>query len=378
MKFIKRNTCAVTLIQDLESLYTFKQFPVFMGCGKNIESDDLNVDMTWMISKSSGLIQLGALLPLDVLYPESHGAGCIGGLWNEHHKAFADFIHKYNPASIFEIGGSHGILANEYRKMEDIQWTILEPNPVPISGSNARFIKGFFDEKFQYSGLFDTVVHSHVFEHIYEPDKFMSHLSDFMDNGKYLIFSIPNMQIMLERKYNNCINFEHTVFLTEPYVEYLLAKHAFRLVKKEYFMDDHSIFYTAIQDSSVKPVKLPQGLYKKNKRLYQGYVKYHEKLIAELNQKIQTIEQPIYLFGAHVFAQYLIAFGLDTSRIICILDNDKNKQGKRLYGTSLLVNSPKILKDVNSPVVILKVGVYNNEIKEDILNNINASVSFWE
>lgn len=378
MEFIKRNTCAVTLIQDLESLYTFKQFPVFMGCSKNIESDDLNADMVWMISKSSGLIQLGVLLPLDVLYPESHGAGCVGGLWNKHHKAFADFIHQYNSTAIFEIGGSHGILAKEYCKKEDIQWTILEPNPAPILGSNARFIKGFFDEKFQYSDPFDIVVHSHVFEHIYEPDKFMNHLSGFMDNGKYLIFSIPNMQIMLERKYNNCINFEHTIFLTEPYVEYLLAKHAFRIVQKEYFMDDHSIFYAAVRETSIKPKELPNGLYEKNKKLYQEYVIYHENLISELNNKMHSTRQQIYLFGAHVFAQYLIAFGLDTTRIICILDNDHNKQGKRLYGTSLLVNSPKMLKDVISPIVILKAGVYNEEIKKDILENINPDVTFWE
>ena len=84
------------------------------------------------------------------------------------------------------------------------------------------------------------------------------------------------------------------------------------------------------------------------------------------------------MFGAHVFAQYLIEFGLDLNNIVCLLDNDKNKQGKRLYGTSLRVDSPKILKDIESPVVILKAGVYNKEIKDDIIKNINPNVTFWE
>ena len=61
-----------------------------------------------------------------------------------------------------------------------------------------------------------------------------------------------------------------------------------------------------------------------------------------------------------------------------LLDNDINKHGKRLYGSAMLVNSPKILKDENSPIVILKAGVYNDEIKKDILENINANVTFWE
>jgi FlaA1/EpsC-like NDP-sugar epimerase len=206
----------------------------------------------------------------------------------------------------------------------------------------------------------------------------MHHLAGFMDEGKHLVFSLPNMQVMLERKYNNCINFEHTVFLTEPYVEFLLAKHGFRLVTKEYFMDDHSIFYAAVRDSSVQPTELPHGLYEKNKHLYMDYVSYYEKLIQELNRKMSESSQPIYMFGAHVFAQYLIAFGLNTDRIVSLLDNDPNKQGKRLYGTRLMVQSPKVLSDVEHPAVILKAGVYNQEIKSDILNNINASTVFLE
>ena len=51
----------------------------------------------------------------------------------------------------------------------------------------------------------------------------------------------------------------------------------------------------------------------------------------------------------------------------CILDNDSNKHGKRLYGTDLVVKSPEIIKDINKPTIILRAGVYNDEIREQIL-----------
>jgi FlaA1/EpsC-like NDP-sugar epimerase len=186
------------------------------------------------------------------------------------------------------------------------------------------------------------------------------------------------MQAMLERKYTNCINFEHTIFLTEPYIEYLLAKHGFKLLEKEYFLDDHSIFYAAVRDTNVKPTQLPSGLYEANKKLYMSYVNFHKELISDLNKKIEQTTQPIYLFGAHVFAQYLLEMGLNTNKIVCLLDNDPKKQGRRLYGTKLNVASPKVLAEIIDPIVILKAGVYNDEIKKDILENINKSTQFLE
>ena len=378
MKLTERTHCAISGKSDLEQLYSFPAFPVFMGCLDQPDAADLMQVMSWSISRRSGLIQLNKLLPLDVLYPESHGAGAVGVLWEKHHRSFAKFLSGLSPSSVLEIGGSHGILANKFQEFGNIPWTILEPNPSPVEGCKARFIKGFFDDKFTYTDAFDTIVHSHVFEHMYEPDQFMRHLCGFMGADQHLVFSLPNLRVMLERKYNNCINFEHTIFLTEPYVEFLLAKHGFRLVAKEYFMDDHSIFYAAIRDLSVEPIALSPGLYENNKQLYLDYVRYHEELIQDLNRKMSDSTQPIYLFGAHVFAQYLIAFGLDAHRIVSLLDNDPNKQGKRLYGTSLTVQSPKVLREVERPIVILKAGVYNQEIKEDILENINKAVAFLE
>jgi len=377
MKNIQRDKDVINECKDLEFLYKFDNFPVFMGCTNQSIEKDILVNMQWEISKGSGVIQLNPLLPLDILYPESHGSGNIGRMWAEHHQEFSKFIQHQSPNSVLEIGGAHGILSREYKKENPINWTILEPNPSPAKDVDATFIKGFFDDKFTFDGEIDTIIHSHVFEHVYYPDEFIGHISSFLNNGQNLIFSLPNMEEMLKRKYTNCINFEHTVFITEPYVEYLLSKHGFKQVAKQYFKDDHSIFYAYVKDSNTKTIELPKGLYEHNKKLYLDYVDYHKQLIKDLNVKIDNIsgDQPIYLFGAHVFAQYLIEFGLDISRIICLLDNDTNKQGKRLYGTNMIVESPKVLVDVNNPIVILKAGVYNDEIKSQ-LEEINKSIKY--
>ena len=110
--------------------------------------------------------------------------------------------------------------------------------------------------------------------------------------------------------------------------------------------------------------------------MFIDYINYHKNLVSEINEKIRNTNSSIFLFGGHIFSQYLIGFGLDTSKIICILDNSSLKQGKRLYGSNLKVESPKILAKHEKPIVILKAGLHNNEIIEDIHNNINPHTLF--
>ena len=378
MSELTRSHCVLSREDDLEHLYTFPSFPVFMGCSDSPASSDLHAPMSWWIGKNSGFIQLKELVPLDILYPESHGAGEVGLLWRRHHAALADFLAESNPGEVFEIGGAHGILETEHRRHREIPWTILEPNPHPTDQTHAKFLRGFFDKSFRYSGSFDTVVHSHLFEHVYDPVDFMDALSAFSPIGTRLVFSVPNMLEMLKRKYTNCVNFEHTFLLTEPFIEYLLARAGFEIERKQLFEEDHSIFFHAVRRAVVASAELPAGLYEKHRALYLEYVLYHEKLVEDLNQKLRMATAPSFVFGAHVFTQYLIAFGLDTSRLSGILDNDPSKAGRRLYGTNLSVQSPAVLADLSEVNVILKAGVYNNEIRRDILENHNPACAFFE
>lgn len=377
MNKIIRDADVVLGNNDLEDLYTFQNFPVFMGCTNDDESTDILSDMSWKISQKSGMIQLNPLLPLEVVYNTNHGSGTIGKAWDEHHEAFAQFVNKYDIKNVLEIGGLHGILAQKYFNLDGkAKWTIIEPNPIVPESVPVKVITGFFDNNFTSEEKFDAIVHSHLLEHVYNPDEFMSHQSSFMQDGDLLIFTLPNIQVMLENKYTNCINFEHTMYITEPYVEYFLSKYNFEIVEKQYFRTDHSIFYCTRKTSNNIVAELSNGLYEKNKNTFQNYINHYISDIDEINKTINETEMPVYLFGAHIFSQYLISFGLNTSKIVCILDNDTKKENKRLYGTSLISKSPKILKDIPNALVILRAGVYNEEIKKDILTNINPNVIF--
>lgn len=364
---VERELCVVTKRKDLEDLFSFGEFPVFMGCTNQPFESDVMSRMDWVISRGSGVIQLKKVLPLEILYGEHHGSGEIGRLWRQHHEDFAVFISEALPSAVLEIGGAHGILEAIHSRKREIPWTIIEPNPHPVPESQATFVKGFFDRSFRSKAPFDTVIHSHVMEHIFDPNEFLESLSKLMSDGQNMIFSVPNMGVMLDRGYTNCLNFEHTVLLAEAHVEFLLARHGFDLKRKKYFRSDHSIFYHATK--SVQPPPLPpaRNLYHQHKESFLAYVDGLQSSVLRLNRTIAELKSPVYIFGAHIFAQSLVSLGMDTSKVVGILDNDPNKQDRRLYGTRLSVRSPLEIFGLEEVNVVLRAGAYEAEIQSQLL-----------
>lgn len=75
MQYIQRNQSIITGKANLEHLFTFENFPVFLGCVEHDRSEDLLADMSWSICPETGMIQLDKVLPLEVLYQAPHNDG---------------------------------------------------------------------------------------------------------------------------------------------------------------------------------------------------------------------------------------------------------------------------------------------------------------
>ena len=378
MKSIVRNKCVVSKKNDLVKLFKLKKFPCFVGCTKQKMIKDQFFDMSFSISKSSGCVQLKNLLPLKLIYSSSH-VETVGKIWESHHNEFAEFISKNKILNVLEIGGSSEFLAKKCLKLNKKikSWKIIDPNPQLNKKSKDKkiyFIKGFFEKEIFYE-KYDCIIHSHTFEHSYHPQKFLKKINSLLSENGYQIFSVPVLEYWLKKKFSNAINFEHTFYFDFKLLKFLLSMNNFKIIKKKIFNDRHSYFILSQKKKSYKTVKLKPD-YKKNKKMIFDYKKFLLSEINNINDKIKSISSPIFLFGAHIFSQALLSTGLKKDKIICILDNSEKKRGMRLYGSNLKVKSPEILKKYKNPVVILKAGIYNNEIKKQILNQINKKTKF--
>jgi len=366
---ISRNYCLLDNKNHLNELATFKNFPVFMGCVDTPVEEDLFYDQIWGVS-NSGLVQLKNLIDPDILYENTHTPGSVGKIWKDHHKRFFEFISQNSQGidRYLEIGGASGSLWNNFSNLEeDFRYEIIEPSYQESNDDRMTYVRGFYETQV-FDSKYKCIIHSHVFEHVYNPIEFLKKISnDLCDDGVQFI-SIPNMRYWLKRGYTNTINFEHTFYVDEFVLENLLSKTGFVVEKK--VVDNHSVFIKAVKSENTDKIDID---FTYVKDLFLDYIYLLKSDVSDIMDSIG--DNNVYLFGAHIFSQTLLNFGLDEKKIISILDNDPKKKDRRLYGTNLKIESPEVLSGIDNPIVILRAGVYTEEISAQILK-INPSTKF--
>ena len=369
---MKRIFCVANGTDDIKEILTINKFPLYCGCVNTDLSEDIFYDMKWGYSASSNLVQLMDLVDLDELYRQHHNSGTVGKIWKDHHKNFANFIRVNDGDSVLEVGGASGNLVSHFIDSDkDFKWALLEPSSAfKTHDSRVTHISDYLETHDFLDKKFDTVIHSHVIEHSYEPIKFLQKLNSLLKNSGQQFISMPNIGKWLENGYTNALGFEHTYYLDEVIIKNLLNKSGFDIVSME--VNDHSIFIHSIKSNKQFNEEIKSDSLVK-------YIKY----LKDLNDRVKDINkfvgpEKVYLFGAHVFSQVLLNMGIKESSVISILDDDPLKHGLRLYGTGLMVEPTSVLDGQSSPKVIVDAGPYTEQIKNNIINNINNTVVFYE
>lgn len=335
-------------------------------------------DLVYGTCGRCNLLQILTLIPPEVLYLKNHNTEVVGKTWQTHNEKFVDFISKNSKLDhVVEIGDPTAKLA---KLLADsvYKWWIIEPNPShDVNHPEVEFIKGWVEDvelpNPAMGPFIDTVIMSHVFEHLHNPKRTLSHIRKFLKPGTSLIISIPNMLSILANKEMPPagLHFEHTFYSNLSATWQLLKSCGFDPFDVEYF-GQHSIFIAA---KAVKATSNEVVVQDNISDILKSIFKKYQGIADQANYSMAVSKSRTYLYGAHFPAQLLISMGLESERIYSVLDNAPSKVGKVLYGTSLAVNAPSFIKDEISPLVLCEMGPYTEEIKAQVLK-INSSTIF--
>lgn len=340
--------------------------PAYIGTTSKPQSEDIFHEMSWGRRSEDDLCGLLTWPDMKLIYQKNHN-DLVGKIWKRHLDSFATFVSKHKSGDVLEIGSGHGLLPVKVNSSKglDCKWHTIEPNPLSANLFGEQIV-GWFPADLPEGLNVETIVHSHVFEHQPSPLSFAIQIKEALPPGGKTIFSIPDMTQMAKHKDLNILMFEHLTFLPELEVLGIMQHAGFNLIEKEEF-EGHSVFFAF--EKAGNPINRRYKSIVSDRDfelLCREYLLHIKDFTEKSNDLMHKFEGPIFIYGAHIFSQYLAAAGLRTDRLHGILDSNPSKHGQRLYGTSLEVRDPLTI-DIKTPtLVLLPMGNYEKEVLTDL------------
>jgi len=349
----------INIVENLECTYNDNEvLPLnFIGCVK------------------CGCVQLYNLYNPELIYNQkSHYTD--SGVWTKHNDCFANFIETnivYKNEDILEIGGGSGKLAKSIlHKVKCLKgYKILDISTAHINkNKDIEYIEGncdFFD--FESINV-DTVVMSHVFEHLYEPRTFLNNIKN--SKIKEVFISIPDMENLTRNGDINNLHIQHTFYVDTNFISWIFGEYNFEL-KNEWNYENNSAFYHFVKnDDSLKNKTLDEI---KNIKLVETLKNFYSTV--KENVKRLSFVEPFFICPSGFYGKIIYHY-LDPStkkNVIGFLDSDSSKVNKRLSGTDGIVYNKEYVKSYTNANVLLIAEKYNKEIQEDLIG-YNNSIQF--
>jgi hypothetical protein len=283
-------------------------------------------------------VQLTNLLDPSVIYngkyiqPDSASYN-----WVRHNISFINFIVKCVNTSetLIEIGSSSFVLGKHlieyYTDYTVFDYSLEQVKMRP----DVKYIEGNC-ENFDFPWD-STIIMSHVFEHLYEPKKFIENCK--RNHVKNIIIAVPNMES------SNILHVtcQHTFMYSENDIEYIFGLHQYKLSDKYRFNTKDESFPVLFFN-----FELTNDIIEVDRCLSNSRHLYIEKIL----KKIKIPENTI-IATAGCFSEILYSLIEDKENLIAVIDNNKNLHGKKFIDSELLIHSYDFLVNLKNCNIIL-------------------------
>ena len=277
-----------------------------------------------------------------------------------------------NEKNVIELGGGNLKLYSLLKEHIN-SYTVIDNSSYGDSNDDPKlaFKKTLFNN-YKEKNKYDIILHSHTFEHFYNPIREMKKLNKLLKIDGKLLASIPNVGKVIEDGYGNGVNFEHTFVVTKNNVEKFFTQSGFKILEIVDY-NKYNFFVYATKTRNCSSEILDKISYENQKDMFLAFATKTKNFVMKIKEETEK-EKEKYFFGCHIFTQYLLSFNKKIQNdFVGILDNDLSKVGQKLYGTELITYHPDKIKNDTKPCVVLAAGVYNNEIKKQ-LASINQNI----
>jgi len=277
-------------------------------------------------------VQLMTLADPLVLYDKNYVQPFQTHLWTQHNLSFIAFIAKHCPPQpLLEIGSSSFCLGKHlihyYPDYTVFDYSIEQA----VKRDDVTYIEGNCEE---YDFTQPCIVMSHVFEHLYEPKKFIQNC--LRNKVKTILLSVPSME---SNQLHVCS--QHTFQYNTQDIVYLFGLYEYKLKELIHWNVNDSfpcLFYCFKLDGpqQVEQILEPRHLYS---------MKYF---------KTFRVPPNTFLTTANMFSVVLYPWIENKEDVIGVVDVNPKKHGKKFSYTSLIVQPIEALDNPGNTALVLR------------------------
>lgn len=350
-----RHNCVVCDNELLTNIATFSEFPT-MAISKNGIEDSFYTKQIAMCDVC-GCAQLRNLVDPQLLYSPLYTNITFSPVWKHHNLAFAQFIFDNSESKQFmEIGANTGALYGILNsKITEIDYSVLDMYKHDDLPTNIPFYQGNC-ESFEFDPD-KSLILSHVFEHLYNPIKFLENVRKY--GVKTLYIAIPNFDRLLEERSIILLHSQHTFFCGKQYIDYLFSKYGYFNAQTFVYDGAFNSYMLKYEIGKDIPLILPDIDRSAILDLYVG------KMDA---LRTKNIIEKGYLMPSGIYGQFNYYHISNKSQILGFLDNNEARHGQRLYGTDKYVFLPQTV-DLSCSIIYLCDCPYKEEIMTGLINS---------
>lgn len=279
-------------------------------------------------------------------------AGHFSKRYIDYQKASAIYLKKlmgFKPDTIVEIGAGAGIFINEFDAKRKVA---IEPSDEAkqIDSSVEVYNEYYSEEKFNFAA--DIIVLRQVLEHIKDPLEFLKKLKkSFNKTDKfYLYIEVPNSTLTFRFGRFYDYYYEHCNYFSINTINYLADQLDMEIVDLSTAMDGELISVLMTKE------KL------NHQNLKNNIDENRDSILDELNKKISEGKKILAWGASGNGVQILNSLKITKHSIACVIDSDKNKQGKFIPGTKQKIISPEEAVEHKPDVVLVLTQFHKTEI----------------
>lgn len=294
----------------------------------------------------------------------------VGKIHQNMKECYCNFIcFNKNINGFIEIGAGNGDLSEKLLNINKVPYYIIDP--FYCGNTTDRIIISSFLEDTPLTNFSaNTIVTSHLFEHLYCPLQFIT--TAIKNQIKYIYICIPDFENSIKKEsFCNTLNIEHTFYIENKFIEEIFKKYGYTCNRRyEYF--NHSIMFEF--EYNGLPILLLNPVNQTSENDIPNYINTLIERTMSINKMIDDHYgiYKIYLWPSSAHSLYLCYYGLNYFKIDYLLDNSPDKINKYFYGYNLkCISMNDIINTNDKSLLILHGGCFNTEIK---ITNPNIKV----